>query len=262
VQLTVGDIGVISKGRLEIGDEIIWIDSVDRSNFVAHVPPYGRGMDGTTAASYASGTRIVSQPLYPRKFLKDTINQVISGLSGQLYGVATSQLTASTTRVSYDLPATVKQVLSVTVEYDPNLAYDVEHIRRWKFDPNAQVSNSATGKSIYIYDLIRPSRKINVTYFVDPVQLTGNTAFSTTLLPASAYDVVVLGAASRLLATSSSYMTSTRSVEAAALDSRLSVDAAAAVTQSKYLYGLYSQRLVEERNRLLTTYVTRSHYTG
>ena len=154
VQLTVSDISVISKGRLEIGDEIIWIDSVDRSNFVAHVPPYGRGMDGTTAASYAAGTRIVSQPLYPRKMVKDVINQVISGLAGQLYGVATSQLVSSTTRVSYDLPSTCKQVLSVAVEYDPNLAYDVEYIRRWKFDPNAQVTNSATGKSILIYDLL------------------------------------------------------------------------------------------------------------
>lgn len=260
--MTVNDINVISKGRMEIDDETIWVDSVDRANFVANIAPYGRGMDGSTAAAHASGARIISQPLYPRKMVKDIINQVISGLAGQLYGVATSQLVSSTTRVSYDLPSTCKQVLSVAVEYDPNLAYDVEYIRRWKFDPNAQVTNSATGKSIYIYDLIRPTRKINVTYFVDPVQLSGNVNFSTSLLPASSYDVVVLGAASRLLATASSYMMSTRSVEAAALDTRMSVDASSAITQSKYLYGLYSQRLSEEKTRLLTSFVTRSHYTG
>ena len=52
--IPVDDAGILTRGRIQIGDELIWVDRPDRSAGTAVIPPYGRGMDGTSAASHAS----------------------------------------------------------------------------------------------------------------------------------------------------------------------------------------------------------------
>lgn len=257
LQLEVGDASTISRGRIEIDDELLWVDRVDRPNNTATLAPYGRGMDGTTPATHALNARIVVQPLYPRQMVKDTINQVIGGLGNQLYAVDTTVIPSSLTTNAYELPSHVERVLSISANYD-SVYGDVEYVRRWKFDPFS--TTSSTGKAMYIYEPTATGISYSVTYFRKPLSLSDGDDFSDSLLPSTSYDVIVLGAAARLMATSSAYMTSTRAVEPSALTQ--SNDSGQVLQQSRYLFTLFQQRLEEEKAQLLNSFVTRAHYTG
>ena len=46
--LQVAEANTIGRGIIEIDDEIIQVDGVDRQNNVLRVPPYGRGFRGST----------------------------------------------------------------------------------------------------------------------------------------------------------------------------------------------------------------------
>jgi hypothetical protein len=255
--LNVGDSAVISRGRIEIDSELLWVQTVDRSNNAVTLAPYGRGMDGTTPAIHALNSRIIVQPLYPRQMVKDIINQVITGLGGQLYGLSSVPITYSFGTVAYEMPAYTQRVLNVNARYD-NVYDDAEYVRRWKFDPSSGASS--TGKMIYLYDQLSGSTVLDVTIFRQPLTLSNNDDFTASLLPSTAYDVVVLGAAARLMSTAAAYMASSRSVEAAQLDQKS--DSNNVLTQAKFLQSLFLQRLDEEKANLLNSYVTRSHYTG
>lgn len=257
VSITVNDASMISRGRIEIDDEILWVDSVDRANNTIVIAPYGRGMDGTTAITHTTLTRLVVQPLYSRQMVKDTINQILGGLGNQLFAVTTETLNATTQMVSYDLPATTMRVLNVLAG-DFTTFGDGEYVRRWKFDPQSAIG--ATGKTLYVYDPTLSGMTLNVTLFRSPVQLVNGDTFEDTLLPGTCYDVIVLGTAARLMSTATSYLASTRAIEPGSLDKQ--IDPNQITQQSRYLFTLFQQRLEEEKVQLLHSYVTRAHYTG
>lgn len=257
LQLDVADASLVSRGRIEIDDELLWVESVDRANNTVKIAPYGRGMDGTTAASHSMNARIIMQPLYPRKMVMDTINQIIGGLGNQLYGVASTTINADPQSVVYELPSTSERVLNVMANHDSTYG-DAEYVRRWKFDPSS--STSSTGKALFVYEPTATGMTMTVTYFRKPEQLAEGDDFSDSLLPDTSYDVVVLGAAARLMAAAGSFLHATRSVDANALDTKN--DSSQVIQQSRYLFTLFQQRLEEEKTQLLNSYVTRAHYTG
>ena len=260
--IRVADGSVISRGRIEIDDELIWVDSSARQTGIVSVPPYGRGMDATTPAAHSAGTRVIVTPLYPRKLLKDTINQTIRQIGSQLYGVEDITLTLKTYRdFKYELPSYVRDVLTVKVS-DERWYGDVTYLRDWTFDKNAPLEVSTTGRAIYLYDQewVGSNIKLTVTVTRDPKTLTADTDLWTdTYLPETAADLPVLGAASRLLATSDAFDIQSRSVEANTLATG-GQGSGAAAQQSKYLVALFAQRLDEERLRLLNSHATRSRY--
>lgn len=257
LQLDVADASLVSRGRIEIEDELLWVESVDRANNTVKIAPYGRGMDGTTATTHALNSRIIMQPLYPRKMVMDTINQIIGGLGNQLYGVASATINADPQSVVYEVPSATERVLNVMANHDSTYG-DAEYVRRWKFDPSS--STSSTGKALFVYEPTATGMTMTVTYFRKPELLAEGDDFGDSLLPDTAYDVVVLGAAARLMATAGAFMTSTRAVDANALDSKS--DSSQVIQQSRYLFTLFQQRLEEEKTQLLNSYVTRAHYTG
>jgi len=258
-KVVVADAGVVSRGRIQIDDELIWVDKVDRNTNSLEVPPYGRGMDGTSAADHESGTRVIVAPLYPRKFLKDTLNQTIRQVGAQLYGVEQLTLTANRMDFKYELPSYVRDVLTVMTSANGYYS-DPIYLRDWTFDKSAPLNVSTTGKALYLYDdWWDYNNDLTITVSRDPMTLTGDfQPFSDTFLPESAEDIPVLGAAARLLATADSYDLQTRAVEANTLDSKVS--ASAAQQQSKYLQALFMQRLDEERMRLLNATNNRARY--
>ena len=258
--IEVADAATISRGRIEIGDELIWVDSSDRAGQSVTVPPYGRGMDGTSAAAHAAGDRVVVAPLYPRKVIKDTLNQVIRNIGGKLYGVQQLTINTSNTWVpGYPLPHETRNVLTVMVG-SAHYGEDPLYLRDWSFDKSAPGNVSATGKCLYLYnDCYVPNNVLTVTVSRDPAPLKfDDDQFIDTYLPSSSEDVPVLGAAARLLAMSDAYDIQTRAVEANTLDSKVPVSAAQ--QQSKYLQVLFEQRLEEERMRLLNSTNSRAIY--
>ena len=78
----------IGKGILEIDDELLHIDSVDRSDRSAVISPFGRGYRGTTAASHSVNAKVVFAPSFPRISVKRAINDTLRAIYPNVYGVA------------------------------------------------------------------------------------------------------------------------------------------------------------------------------
>lgn len=259
VVLHVDDPTAISRGRVEVDDELIYLSRVDRDAGTAAVPPFGRGHDSTTAAAHAEGAKVTAAPLFPRSVVKRTINSTLRQMGASLYGVKEDVLAPHESLI-YEIPADVRDVLSVKMVDTVSPYYDFEYLNNWHTDLNAPSAVSTTGKALYLYAAVPSTFDIVVTYSCDPVELVdaADDFAATTLLPASCEDVVVTLAASRLLSTADAYAAQTRSIEANTLDSK--IQPGSAVAQSKYLLALGQQRLVEERIRLLNKTANRSHH--
>lgn len=256
LQATVNDAKVISRGRIEIDSELLVVEAIDTDQNRIYFPPYGRGSDGTTAASHAAGSKVTVQPLFPRKLVADTLNQVIRSVSNQLFGIKVVTLTASPTRVSYELPADTERVLSVQFVADRSTTRDVIYAREWTFDQQAEWPS---GKGILLYDYQTPGHAITVTTAVEPLPLSEGQDWSESLLADSAWDVVMLGATARLLSTAGSYLTATRSV-GSQTTLAAQMDPQTPMQISRYFYGQHQDRLAEEVNKLLSRYSSRVHY--
>lgn len=257
--LPVDDATVLSRGRVEIGDELIWINRVNREASTADVPPYGRGMDSSDAAAHTVGSRVVSNPAFPRSVVKKRINQTIQSVGASLFGVKEEVLTPGYEYI-YELPADVEMVLSVQVT-DTTDYGDSFYLRKWKLDNRAPSTISTTGKALYVYDgAFRTPEEIVVSYSCNPRLFTaGSQEFATqTLLPATAEDVIIYLTAAALLPMADAAATRTRAIEANTLDSKIPPGEGA--KQSKYLFALGQQRLQEETLRLQNSVANRSHY--
>lgn len=258
--MTVNDPTVLSRGRAEIGQEIIWIDSVNRSTNVATLAPYGRGMDGTTAASHAVNSRVVYQPLFPRSTVARAINDTLISVTGTLFGVATTTKTANAAYVTYDMPSDTESVTEVTWQIVGPTREWIP-VRHWKLNKNANTTTWATGKTIDIFDSITPGRTINISYRkqVSPMSSESDVFTSTTGLLERARDCIVLGAAYRLLSSVDMGLIATRAIESNTLDSKVAPGAGQAA--ARFMFQLFQTRLAEERTWLLEKYPTQVHYT-
>lgn len=256
LEATVDDASIVSRGRIEIDSELLIVDSVDANLNKVFFPPFGRGSDGTSAAAHAANAKVTVQPLYPRKMVADTLNQVINSVSHKLFGIRLVTLTASPTRVSYQLPADTTNVLSVQFVSDIAATRDVIYAREWTFDQQAEWP---TGKGLLLYEYQTPGRPITVTTAVDPVPLQEGDDWSDSLLPDSAWDVIMLGAVARLMSTAGSYLTATRSV-GAQTTLAAQMDPQTPMQISRYFYGQHQDRLEQEVGKLLSRFANRVHY--
>lgn len=255
-QATVNDASVISRGRIEIGSELLVVEAVDTDTNVIQFPPYGRGSDGTVPQEHLSGAKVTSQPLFPRKVVADTLNQVIRSVSDQLFGIKTVTINASPTRVSYELPSDTEKVLAVQFVHDRSSTRDVVYAREWTFDQHAEWPS---GKGILLYDYQTPGYPISVITAVEPLALDEGQDWEDSLLPDSSYDVIMLGAVARLLSTAGSYLAATRSV-GSQTTLAAQMDPQTPMQISRYFYGQHQDRLAQEVNKLLSKYSNRVHY--
>jgi hypothetical protein len=258
--LNVADATTISRGVLEIGDELIWADSVDTSALTATIPPYGRGYRGTTATTHASGTRVVSSPLFPRHLVKQAINESIRAVFPDLMGLGTSTFTYLPAVSTFSLPAGALDVLQVSWQsIGPSKEWFP--IRRWRVDKHANTTAFASGATLSLYERIVPGRTVQVVYTKQPSVLSaGSDDFTTvTGLPASSEDVIRLGAAYRMVPFFDSPHLSGMSAEADFAANQRPVGASAQL--GRFLLQQYQVRLTEEARRLQSIYPVRSHYT-
>lgn len=258
--LTVADAAAISRGVIEIDDELMWVDTSDVSSGTLSLPPYGRGYRGTTAASHTSGTRVVSSPMFPRPLVKRALNEAIQAVYPDLFGVAETSFTFTPAISTYALPAGTMNVMQVTWQtIGPSREW--MPVRRWRLDKHADDTTFATGATINIYDSIVPGRKVKVVYSKQPTPLTnGSDVFTTvTGLPASTEDVIRTGAAYRMVPFFDSPHLSGFSAEADFSANMRPIGASS--TLGRYLLQMYQMRLQEEARRLQEVYPIRSHYT-
>ena len=251
----------LAKGIIEIDDELIWINSFDRTNLTLNVAPgFGRGYQGTTPSPHAENAQVVMTPTFPRTTIKQAINDAINSLYPKLFAVGSTTFTFNAAQVAYPLPDDARDILFVSWQtVGPSKEW--LPVNRWRIDRMANVAAFNTTKTVNIYEKIMPGRTVQVYYSYIPNSLTNaNDDFAAvTGLPETSRDVVTLGAAFRLLSYIDTGRINLTSAEADLADAKLPSTAGA--SSSKYVFALYQQRLLEESNKLQDRFPIRVHYT-
>jgi hypothetical protein len=250
----------IGKGIVEIDDELIHLDSVDRSDRSATISPFGRGYRGTTAAAHTLNTKVTFSPSFPRLSVKRAINDTIRAVYPNIFGVASTTFTYNAAQTTYSLPVNAETVLALSWD-SIGPSGEWIPIRRWRQDPTAASTEYATTNSISIYDSLVPGRTVQVIYTKEPTTLSsGSDVFTTvTGLPESTRDVIIYGAAYRMVSFLDPGRLTFTSPEADQNDTTRQFGAG--TNTARYLLALYQQRLQEESQKLNGKYPVRVHYT-
>ena len=251
---SVADATAITRGIAEIGDEIIQVDVVDRTNNTITLPPYGRGFRGTEAAAHAAGVRIAASPQFPRHTVKQAVQDAILALYPDVYAVFDEELVSEAVVTNYALEAmNARTVLKVdfqtvgpSLEWLPSRRYELH-----AYHPD--------GPQISIYDRPVPGYRIRVRTSGPPMIVTDDEAdFTETGLPSAAEDLVRLGASYRLVPNVETPMLSGLSAQADFAANMRPVGASERL--GKYILGLYQNRLMEVRRQQQVENPIRSHY--
>jgi hypothetical protein len=260
--VTIGSSSNLAKGIIEIDDELLLVDTYDKaSNTLTIMPGFGRGYQHSTAATHNQYAPVILSPAFPRMSIKQAINDTISSLYPKLWANATTTITYNPAVTTYELPAGTEDITTLAWQsIGPSKEWIP--ITNWRMDPMANTSAFASGNSVSIHDRIIPGRTIQVAYRKAPTILSNSSDEFTTVsgLPAACRDVVVLGAAYRMLSYIDAGRVNLTSAEADAADTKTPSTAGTSV--SKYIFALYQQRLNEESSKLSGQYPIRPHRIG
>jgi hypothetical protein len=260
--LQLGSTDSVGKGTIEIGEELMWVDSFDRVANTATVAPFGRGYLGTTASTHALDTKVTISPTFPRFNIKRAINDTIRALGANIFAVKTTTFTFNSAVSTYAFnDLNIKSIISVTWQsIGPSKEW--VPLRRWDFDSLASTAAfGANAQTITLGEAPVSGRTVKVIYATDPSPFTTNSEEYTTVtgLPESTRDVVILGAAYRLLSFLDPARASQVSPQADETDSKRPYGASQ--TATKQLYALYIQRLDEETKAHQQNYPVKVHYS-
>lgn len=262
LSLSLGNVGNIGMGVIEIDDELIWLDTYDRISSTATIAPYGRGYHGTTAAAHTANTKVTVAPSFPRATIKKAINDTIDAVFPTLFAAGVHTFTYNAVKTTYSLPADTETILYVS--YQPTgPTGEWLPLRNWRQDGLANTGSYSTGQTVSVYDRIEAGRTVQVYYTKKPSTLTdaspSDTFETVTGLPSSCKDVIVYGAAYRLSSFIDPGRLNYSSAEADNADTKIQYGSGAST--ARFLLALYQQRLTEESKKLRDVYPTRIHYT-
>jgi hypothetical protein len=239
---TVADASQISRGVIEIGDEMIYVERKDSVQNTVTVPPYGRGYLATAAAVHNIGDRIINNPRTPRHIIGQAINQTIRSVYPDLYAVKTTLFPYVAARLHYVLPSDADTLLSAEWQPPgPSLVW--MPLRFWR------QSTTAKSVDVEIGDSIMPGRPVRLTYGARPCELDDiSVDFCDTGLDDNCRDVVVYGACSRLIGFAESSRLQSESIESQT-QAQL-IPPGSTLNAGRYFFQLFKQRLAEEQRRL------------
>jgi len=259
--ITIGSQSNLAKGVIEIDDELMWIDTFDKANNTLTVAPgFGRGFQGTTAAPHAQYAQVTLAPTFPRINIKKAINDTINSYYPKLWSVSSYTFTFNASQITYALPDDAEQILYMSWQTTGS-SQEWLPINRWRMDPMANASTFNTNNTVNIYENIQPGRTVQVWYTTEPNTLDASTDDyeDVTGLPASTYDVTILGASYKLLSYLDTGRINLTSAEADLNDTKNPYNSGASA--SRYIFALFQQRLQEEALKLSDKYPIRLHYT-
>ena len=257
--MTVSDAAVLSKGLIEVGDELMWVESFDRATNVATIAPYGRGFRSTQKAPHSIGDRVTISPSFPKDVIRKQLNNAVTGVFPDLFGVFYTTFSFISSQNTYELPSEADEILQVmwqttgpTQEWLP--------VRQYSINKNAYVGTFNTGKTISVYDGIVPGRTVHVVYSRQPQEmyLSSDDFEDVTYLPAYAKEPVVLGAAYRVAGYLDVSRLPGQTAEVDAIDQASPIGSGGTVTRA--LFQLYQQRLAVASKRQQEDFPIRIRY--
>lgn len=257
--LTVYDASVVGRGYVQIDDEIVFVNSTDNVANALTLAPWGRAQRGTTAAAHSANAKVTVSPLFPRKEIKNAINNTIDAMYPSIFATGSYDFAYIASQYSYQIPAAVQNILSVTYSIvGPSKEWFPA--RGWQLDRTADSDAFSTGKSLSIYSEIVPGQTVHVSYSKRPTLLTNdNDEYETvTGFPSYSEDVVIYGAAFRMISFLDPSRLGPQSAAADILDGVR--PNGSGQNASRFLYNIYQQRLNEVANNQRRQHPIRSHY--
>ena len=259
--IQIGSSSNLAKGVIEIDEELIWIDSFDKTSSTLNViPGFGRGYSNTSPAPHAQYAQVTLSPTFPKVNIKQAINDTINSVFPKLWSIQSTTFTFNSAVSTYALPDDAEDVLAVSWEtVGPTKEW--LPVKRWRMDGMANATSFNSNSTVTIYDAITPGRTVQIWYTAQPSTLSSsNEDFADVSgLPETCRDVITLGASYRLLSYLDAGRINLTSAEADNADTK--IPSTAGVSASKYLFALYNQRLQDESSRLYGKYPTKIHYT-
>jgi hypothetical protein len=235
----------VLQGLIEIDDELMQVS--DQGTTDVTLFPFGRGVNGTTAAAHAIGTKITTDPLVPRQRMFEEIVSTIRQCS-DLYQVKTTALESSPVVSTYSLPADCRRVLKVQyATIGPSQEWPAN--RTWTVDTSADLTTFPTGKSITIDGYIGvPGQGIQVTYAADlGVPATTADNLESLGIPPEMHEVLVLGACWRAVQKMAPAKLNARAVEDPTTNG---VSPTSIKEVAQQFFSLFTLRRQEEKKRL------------
>lgn len=254
LSLSVGDIAQISKGLIEVEDELMQVATVDASNNVVTIEPWGRAQSGTTATSHSADVRVTGAPLFPRQRVRNAIYGVLRECFPRVFAVATTLLTGSPVVTNFTLPVDCYHVLRVENNViGPSGMW--MPVKRWR------QNKTSDGLEIEILSPVDlGSERVRVQYIrVPPTSFTDTDDLSGFGYDYQVRDLIILGATARLMAFTETSRVQTESMVAQGRAD--SVPPGAATNASKMLYALYQKRVDDEQQQLQMRYPMQMHMT-
>ena len=259
----------LSRGLIEIDDEMILVKKYDRSSGVVTVMGdiNGRGVEGTTPAAHSINKLVTDDPRFPTARIKEAINDTINGTYPDLWVFAEYEFPYIAARYEYPVPVDADDVYKVVVNtIGPSGVWFPA--QKWRFNPIASTTPgqvkptpTPTGKSIQIYDFIVPGRNVRVTYSKPPTTLTlGTDLFTSTGFPERYIDLITYGACWRMLPAYEASRLQQQNIEAT--ERAPLVPTGSAADASKFFFSLYQKRLDEERIRLQRLFESYQTFNG
>lgn len=248
--LDTSTLSVISRGLVEIDEELILVKQVDNTTGTLSVMGgvLGRGREGTTAASHSTGALVTMSPVMPRQGITNAINDTIIAMGSELRVVKTVEISKLAPVFEYALPAEaigVHYVVGQTI--GPSKIWFP--MPRWRFNEDANTTDFPSGKSLQLMDDIIPGRAMRVAYYVHPGELSTGTDDWTAVTgyPDSAKDIAVWGAVARLVPSYEVARLQAQSIEGTERDNL--IPAKAALQTAEYYRSLYQDALAREVKR-------------
>jgi len=260
--MLVDDATALSKGIVEIDDELIYLKKVIPTSGAIQVlgttgNTIGRGWRGTTATSHVTGSVVRNNPIFPRNQVKRAILETIKGMNFPCITYTTFNFNGSD--YSYIMPDALEDITGISWDV-PDSTGVWQIIKNYRVDKNYYDADTASIKqALILKESPMPGRTVNVQYTKFPTTITDNQELTVSGLPASCEDVVRLGAMYRLLSTVDPGKVTAVSVSADALDQP--VQAGASTNAAKYIFQLYTVRLSEEIAKQQANFLNTIQYT-
>lgn len=255
--LQVGNGARVSIGIIEVDDELMLVDAVEGNE--VRLLPFGRGRNGSTAASHATNAMVTNDPLLPRQDIFDAICETLNQIHPDLFAVKTTDITYQPARLTYELPADADRVLQVTGDI-PGPSGLWGKVTGWQFERSAAVSEYPSGRALNLFDSITPGYKLHVTYaapYGTPASMSDS--LESLGVQDGVREVVTLGACWRLVQSLEPARLQLQAVEQLAREQ--AVPAGAATNLAKQLWAMFDLRKKEERARLIALNPLQIHRT-
>lgn len=254
--ITLDDAGQVSRGIIEIDNELMFVKSVNKTTGVAEIMPGSRGWRGSIATSHAVNAVVRNNPTFPRYQIKRALNDTIRGID--LMAIGSYSFTFNGVQYAYAMPTDFRDAVGVAWNA-PNTTQVWPLIKHYRIDRNWRTSTdpSTVRTALVLLEYPTPGREVRVQYTKFPTALDLGDDFSETGLPASCEDVIRLGAMWRLVTTIDPGKVIANTPSADVMDQPVS--AGQSTNVAKYLYQLFSVRLAEEKAKqanLFTSIVT------